>query len=160
MAPPKSAAITAFSLSPDGKWMAYQSNESKRPEVYVQTFPPSGQKYQISTNGGLQPLWAPDGKQLFFLVDPSFEGFGRARIAATDIRTEPSFVIGKARPLPVEILISNNPEAPRTYDITPDGKYFVVMSTANFHDADRRFQIKINLVLNWFEELKQRVPVH
>src|SRR5262249_38940792 len=54
-------------FSPDGKWVAYQSNESGRSEVYVQPFPGPGAKFQISTDGGANPLWRRDGKELFFL---------------------------------------------------------------------------------------------
>lgn len=55
-------------LSPDGKWMAYMSNESGRPEVYVQPYPPTGAKWQISKGGGLQPQWRGDGRELFYLT--------------------------------------------------------------------------------------------
>jgi len=67
-------------FSPDGKWMAYQSNESGRAEVYIQAFPPSGGKWQISSSGGMEPQWRADGKELFYttLLDP-------ARIMAVDI---------------------------------------------------------------------------
>ena len=60
----------AASLSPDGRWIAYESNESGRYEVYVQTFPPSGGKWQISTSGGDLPRWREDGKELYYL-DPA-----------------------------------------------------------------------------------------
>ncbi len=57
------------SLSPDGHWLAYMSNDSGQNEVYVQPFPPTGAKYQISTSGGRNALWSPDGKQLFYQPD-------------------------------------------------------------------------------------------
>ena len=53
-------------FSPDGRWIAYRTNESGRPEVYVQTFPASGGKWQVSTNGGHHPQWRSDGKELFY----------------------------------------------------------------------------------------------
>jgi Tol biopolymer transport system component len=70
---PKGAALTQTPFreiqgrfSPDGRLIAYVSNESGRDEVYVQTFPPSGSKWQISVTGGLQPRWRADGRVLFF----------------------------------------------------------------------------------------------
>src|SRR5262249_8895383 len=54
-------------FSPDGRWIAYASDETKREEIYVQPFPPTGAQYQITTNGGTSPLWSPDGKKLFYL---------------------------------------------------------------------------------------------
>jgi Tol biopolymer transport system component len=120
-------------------------------EVFVQPFPPNGRKYQISTEGGLTPAWSPDGKQLFYAQQPT------DRIVAVDINTEPMFSIGKPVPLPIEraAIIGSYPG--RNFDITPDGKQFlVVMPTASATDSSSR---QINVVLNWFEELKQRVPV-
>ena len=140
-------------LSRDGRWLAYQSSESGgRNEVYVQPFPLTGAKYQISTSGGGDPLWSPDGKQLFYLTP------GGRQIVSVDIQTQPSFAFGKATPLPIEGIISTGP---RSYDITPDGKYFVVMLPKAQTDRDKAppGQINITLTLNWFEELKQRVPV-
>ncbi len=53
-------------LSPDGKWLAYQSNESGRAEIYVQAFPSAERRQQISTAGGWEPVWAPSGRELFY----------------------------------------------------------------------------------------------
>jgi WD40-like Beta Propeller Repeat len=141
---------TAF--SPSGRWFAYVSTEvGNRMEVFVQAFPPSSNaRYQISTEGGVTPVWSPDGKQLFY-------GDTRTgRIIAVDINTGPPFSIGKPVALPIEraAIIGNYPG--RNFDITPDGKQFiVVMPVASATDTSRR----INVVVNWLEELKQRVPV-
>src|SRR5262245_26308050 len=55
-------------LSPDGRWLAYYSSESGRPEVYIQPYPATGERWKASTNGGIEPQWRHDGKELFFLV--------------------------------------------------------------------------------------------
>ncbi|MBI3472582.1 MAG: PD40 domain-containing protein [Candidatus Solibacter usitatus] len=67
-------------LSPDGRWVAYRSNESGKPEVYVQPFPPSGGKWQISTAGGHEPRWRRDGKELFYTLGQ--------KIRAVPVKTE------------------------------------------------------------------------
>jgi Tol biopolymer transport system component len=140
------------SLSPDGRWLAYHSNESGMNEVYVQPFPPAGEKHQITTTGGQSPLWSPDGKELFFLRGSSAE----RQIMAVDIQTQRGFVFGKIASLPIERIM--NP-GPRSYDITPDGKYFVVIVPKSQATPDKAPAEQINVTLNWFEELKQRVAV-
>ncbi len=139
------------SLSPDGRWLAYHSNESGRNEVYVQPFPPTGEKHQITTTGGNNPLWSPDGKELFFLSP------GTARqIMAVEIQSQRGFAFGKTTLLPISGISA--PGA-RPYDITPDGKYFVVMVPKSQAAPDKAPAEQINVTLNWFEDLKQRVPV-
>jgi serine/threonine-protein kinase len=140
------------SLSPDGRWLAYHSNESGRNEVYVQPFPPAGEKHQITTTGGTNPLWSPDGKELFFLRGGSAE----RQITAVDVQTQRGFAFGKITPLPIIGIIA---PGPRPYDITPDGKYFVVIVPKSQAALDKAPAEQINVTLNWFEELKQRVAV-
>jgi serine/threonine-protein kinase len=139
-------------LSPDGRWLAYSSSESGRVQVYVQPFPLTGAKYQISTAGGDNVIWSPDGKQLYYLNEP---GNAQRQIYAVDIQTTPSFVIGKTTPLPIRIMQSGA----RDYDITPDGKYFVALFAAPEANGDKRPPEHIYITLNWFEDLKQRAPV-
>ena len=139
------------SLSRDGRWLAYNSPESGRMEVYVQPYPPTGAKYQVTTTGGTTPLWSPDGKQLFYLANDS------RQLIAVDVQTQTTFVPGKSTSLPIQGIV--NP-GPRPYDVTPDGKYFVVMYPKSQTDSKGSAPEQINVSLNWFEELKQRVPVH
>ena len=141
------------SLSPDGHWLAYSSNDSGQLQVYVQPFPPTGAKYQISTGGGRNPLWSPNGKQLYY---QPIKGAGLTRIVSVDVQTQPSFVFGKTTPLPIEGIVEIGP---RAYDISPDGKYFVIMLPKAQPDTGKAPPEQINITLNWFEELKQRVPV-
>jgi eukaryotic-like serine/threonine-protein kinase len=139
-------------FSPDGKWLAYTSTEiGNREEIFVQPFPPTGAQFQISTEGARTPLWSPDGKQLYYYANLS------QRFVAVDVRTQPTFGSGKAVALPIEALF-NSPLA-RNYDVTPDGKQFVVITPAVAStDSNRSSTPQINVVLNWYEELKRLVP--
>src|SRR5262245_3399481 len=154
---------TNSSFSPDGHWIAYGSNPSREPrtlQVYVQPFPITGTQHQVSSGGtnNHHPVWSPKGGQLFYVADPlpgptpvPAEG----QIISVAIKTEPSFTIGKTMPLPIQQIALNGP---RGYDITPDGKYFIVMQRSQVSPAKPPRE-EINIILNWFEELKQRVPV-
>jgi Tol biopolymer transport system component len=138
-------------FSPNGKWLAYQSSEVKSSEIFVQPFPATGTKYQITkAGGGHHPLWSPDGKEVFFIPGP-------AQFSKLSIRTEPSFSFGN----PVSVLnggfIEEGPVSTRPYDITPDGKQLIGVITAGQNKTGSPAQPQIHVVLNWFEELKQRV---
>jgi eukaryotic-like serine/threonine-protein kinase len=148
--PGSNERYTAF--SPNGRWFAYVSTEvGNMMEVFVQPFPPTRAKYQISTEASLTPAWSPDGKQLFYGQQTT------DRIVAVDINTAPTFSFGKPVPLPIERAAVIGSYPGRNFDITPDGKQFlVVMPTASATDSSSR---QINVVLNWFSELQQRVPV-
>jgi len=119
-------------------------------DVYVQPFPQNGAKYKISAKDGADsPVWTPDGRKIVFES-------GR-RLMSVDIQTKPAFTFTEPKALPVE----TEPSAlGRPYDITPDGKWFLVIQRAPGADPSEKTPPKINIVLNWFEELKQRVPVH
>ena len=78
-------------FSPSGRWLAYVSDESGRPEIYVQPYPGPGGKWQISTEGGTEPVWNPNGRELFYRSGD--------KMMAVDIATQPSFAAGKPRVL-------------------------------------------------------------
>ncbi len=96
------------------------------------------------------PIWSHDGKQLFY-VDSN------ARLFAVDIQTSPAFSAGTPTALPIARALHPNPGL-RNYDITHDGKHFLVVLPAQ-NDAGKVATAQINVVVNWFEELKQRAPV-
>ena len=134
-------------FSPDGHWLAYVSNESGRYEIYVQPYPGPGGKWLISTEGGTEPNWNPNGRELFYRNGD--------KMMAVDIATRPSFAAGKARVLfagPYELSPATSPD----YDVSPDGQRFLMLKPAEAGEAAAPTQI--NVVLNWFEELKRRVP--
>jgi len=141
-------------ISPDGRWMAYQSDESGKFEVYVRSFPgvESEGRTQISTNGGDSPIWSPDGKELFYRNGDSFMGVA--------VETAPTFKPGKPKVLFKGSYFSvNSPTGGYAlWDIGPDGRFLMVKppETAASAGVGPR---KISIVLNWFEELKQRVPI-
>jgi len=145
---------TSATVSRDGNWLAYTSSTSGRSEVYVQAFPITGAatKYQVTTDGADSPLWSPDGTELFYL------SLGERRIYSVLVHTKTAFTHDKPTPLPIQGILA---PGPRNYDITPDGKYFVtVFPGSQANGGDKAPFERINITLNWFEELKQRVPVH
>jgi serine/threonine-protein kinase len=145
----KQNATYAASLSPDGRWLAYSQVDSRgRNEVYVEPFPPTGEKHQISSDRGSNPLWSRNGNQLFYMRG--------GQIIAVDVQTQPSFSAGKVTVLPIGEIV--NP-GPRPYDVTPDGKYFVVMLLKTETDPSNAPRDQINVILNWFRELQERLPL-
>jgi Tol biopolymer transport system component len=133
-------------FSPDGHWLAYISNESGRYEIYVQAYPGPGGKWQISTEGGTEPAWNRNGRELFYRNGD--------KMMAVDIVTQPSFAAGKPRMLfagPYELSPATSPN----YDVSADGQRFLMLKPA---EASETAPTQINVVLNWFEELKRRVP--
>ena len=138
-------------FSPDGRWVAYMANTEGNSDIYIQPFPPTGAKYQVSTSGRT-PAWSPDGKQLFF------HAIGLNRFVVVDIRAEHGVTLGTPVPLPIEDAI--HPLTQRNYDVTPDAKQLLIVLPAQTAPAaaGRRTSPQINMVLNWFEELKTRVP--
>ena len=136
-------------FSPDGRWIAYVSDESGRNEVYVQPFPDPGGKRQISTEGGGDQVWSRDGQELFYL--------NGNQMMAVEIETEPGFTAGTPR------LLFEGPFQPSLgriapYDVTADGQQFVMFQDPSITDSEQQSP-QINIVTNWFEELKERVPV-
>ena len=108
-------------FSPDGRWVAYASSESGRPEVYVQPYPATGAKWQVSTMGGEQPRWRRDGKELFFLAPDR-------RLFAVPIEVPGAFDAEPATPLFETTLGVGYLGVSQAYDVTRDGQRFVVAS--------------------------------
>ena len=137
----------APTFSPDGRWLAYVSDESGRPEVYVQPYPGPGGKWQISTEGGTEPVWNRNGRELFFRSGN--------KMMAADVTTQPGFSAGKPRKLfEGSYVRSDWPLASMTYDVSADGQRFLMVKATEQASS----ATEINIVLNWFEELKRRVP--
>jgi len=138
-------------ISPDGKYMAYFSDESGRWEVYVRPFPEVNKgKWQISTGGGESPLWSPDGRELFYR--------NGGAVMAVPVDTKTTFNAGKPRMLFQGAYPTGYGESP-AYDISPDSKRFLMIKEPQPAASAGQGPRKINVAVNWSEELKQRVPV-
>jgi Tol biopolymer transport system component len=129
-------------VSPDGKWLAYDSDASGRFEVYITAFPGTGAKWQVSTGGGLSPKWRRDGKEVFFL-DVS------DNVVAVDVNT-----VGNTVRLGTPHVLFHSAEGQTlqggAYDVTADGKKFIV------NDADLSEESQpLTLVQNWTAELNK-----
>ncbi len=109
-------------LSPDVRYLAYVSDESGRQEVHVRPFPDGGRQWTVSTNGGQQPLWSPDGSELFYLE-------GGARLMAVNVSTAGEFAAGTPQPLFEYPELGAGQEYPR-YDVSSDGQRFVTVEPA------------------------------
>jgi serine/threonine protein kinase/Tol biopolymer transport system component len=142
-------------LSPDGKWLAYVSNESGKSEVYVRPFPEVNKgRWQVSTKGGVSPIWAPNGRELLYFSEDD------ASVTTVAVETGQAFSAATPRKLfsrSPYLAGGNTPGTP--WDIHPDGKRFLMMKLTAAPSSAAIVPRKINIVLNWFEELKQRVPV-
>ena len=127
-------------LSPDGRWIAFSTNESGRDEVVVQPFPGPGGRVQVSTDGGSEPVWSRDGRRLFYRG-------GRDLMAAV-IRPNPAFtVVARDSVLVDTYMYATNPHA--NYDVMPDGNHFI------FLEADDEGELIV--VANWTSVLRARV---
>jgi Tol biopolymer transport system component len=124
-------------ISPDGRWIAYTSNESGRTEVYVQSFPALEGKWQISTAGGGDPRWRPDGRELFYIGDDG-------RLMAVPIRGSQTFEPEPAEALFETGLAPHYGDARNHYDVSRDGRRFLLMAPVN----DARSG-PFTVVVNW-----------
>ena len=143
-------------FSPDGKWIAYASNNAPDGPfgIYVQPYPPTGVKYEISRNGGAWPVWAPGGGELFYRMNVG--SMPAMKALTITLNPVPNFTNDK------ELLIKGFTPTVfyREFDIMPNGKEFVmVFPVTQAGTAAAPARPRVNIVLNWFEELKARVPV-
>ena len=154
---PRLFAATRFAegspkFSPDGRWIAFSSNESGKNEIYAQAYPGPGPKLQLSIGGGTDPVWARNGRELFYRNGDS--------MMVVEIRLQPSLTPGKPRVLwtgryarglssqgsPAGVTNSN-------YDVTPDGQRFLMIQ----EEEDGLIAIQIHVLPNWSEELKRQL---
>jgi serine/threonine-protein kinase len=138
-------------ISPDGRWLAYLSVVSGRWEIFVQPFPEGGERHQVSTDGGVMPVWSPDGRSVFYVNQTPSVDFQIMRVA---VSTSPRFRAGTPEVLLDEQYFTGFYAMVRYFDIAPDGKSFVFVK----EDEEWGKPTEIRVVLNWFEELKRLVP--
>ena len=141
---------TNAEVSPDGRWLAYESGESGQREIIVRPFPNvDAGRWQISTNGGQRPVWARSGRELFY------DGVRDVGMTAVSITGGATFTYGNPTKLfPTTAGYNKSPAAGRTFDVSPDGQKFLMIKDAT--EASRRSTANLVVVLNWLEELRQR----
>ena len=139
--------VYASRLSPDGHWIAYASDESGRSEIYVQPFPGLGGKWQISTDGGGHAVWARNGRELFYRNGD--------KMMVVEVTTQPNFAPGSPKAL-FEGQFYTAGLGNTSYDVAPDGQHFLMIQPVEPEQG----VTQINVVLNWFEELKRLVPTN
>jgi serine/threonine-protein kinase len=133
-------------FSPDGRWLAYVSNESGRDEVYVRPYPGPGGQVAISAGGGTEPVWSRTGHELFYRSGN--------QLMAADVRTLPGFAAAESRPLfenDAFVLELGGVGGNASYDVARDGRFLMLAGTSVPTD--------VRVVLNWFDELRRLVPV-
>ena len=136
-------------FSPDGQWIAFTSDRSRTDEIYVQPYPSEGgieRIEQISNNGGRQPVWSHDGRELFYRSDDS--------MMVVPIQMEPTFKAGAPQLLFEGAYSDAYYGSTSNYDITDDGQRFLMVKSS----ALRGTGDTLRVVLNWFEELTRLVP--
>ena len=156
---PRAIIQTRFSeahpdFSPDGRWLAYASDESGLSEVYVQPYPGPGPRQQVSTGGGMGPAWSRDGRELFYTTPQSFGGQATpTKMMVVAVSLRPTFTAGHPR-----MLFQGRYGATgiiRGYDVTADGRRFLMVQQKERPPVSAADMI---LVQDWVEELKSRVP--
>ena len=129
----------------------YQSTETGSVQLFAQPIPPNGTKYQITkTSSSFHALWSRDGKSLFYIP-------GRQQFARVDVTTSPSFAFSNPAALPRSIFAEGGPATITNFDLTRDGRLLAVVAASPV-DSEASRTPQIHVVLNWSEELKQRVP--
>ena len=136
---PFDEAIPRF--SPDGRHIAYVSNESGQNEVYVERFPEGGQKVTVSSGGGKGARWSRNGQELFYVEGET--------LIAVSVSTASSFSVGSTTLLFDHASLKNSPVP---YDVSADGQRFILPEPLGGEAAEP----SIRVVLNWFEEFRDR----
>jgi hypothetical protein len=151
----RSSNPTNAVFSPDGRWVAYHARETGKTfdEVFVQPFPATGAKYQLPiSRDNHHPIWLSGGKELFYTPGSGLSD------AVVSVTTDGNVAFGN--PVPATIGVNSAaPFFPRPFDISPDGKRFIGVVSAEQSQSGAPVAPQIQVVLNWFEDLKARVPV-
>jgi len=134
---------TAARFSPDGKFVTYVSQDQGRPEVFVQPFPASGNRWQISNNGGRVPAWRGDGKEIFYVSDDN-------KLVAVDVKTGNSFEVGIPRPLFDLVPLGAVSFGNVNFAPSLDGQQFLIT-----HQREAAASLNYVVVQNWASELKK-----
>jgi eukaryotic-like serine/threonine-protein kinase len=130
-------------LSPDGKWLVYVSNESGQNDVYLRAFPALDRRWSISTQGGTQPLWNPNGKEIFYRNGD--------KMMAVEVTTTPHVTLSTPRVLFEQRYAYGAGITMANYDVTLDGQRFIMVK-------DESGAARLNVILNWLSELRRVAP--
>jgi serine/threonine-protein kinase len=143
-------------FSPDGRRVAYSTRQDeRRNSLYVEPFPPTSEKRLISTGDAQMPVWSRDGRELLF-VDPAHPDNGRVGFSRVTVDARRGFAVSEPERVPRPFNVTGpGIGRPRTYDILPDGRFVGVMDEGQPGETGAP---RIEVVLNWFEELKTRAP--
>ena len=137
-------------VSPDGRWLAYESDESGQFEIYVRPFPNVDDgKWQISTDGGREPQWSPEGQELFYL--------GPGDLMVAQIETEPTFSWSTPESMFSTSGYGVQLGTAHRYDISPDGR-FLMLKLPTPETTDGEGSPELIVVQHWSEELQRLVP--
>jgi serine/threonine-protein kinase len=150
-----SAGAGGADLSPDGRWLAYHSTESGQLEVYVQAYPGPGSRYQVSTDGGMSPIWRADGRELFYARPSASTAQSSASditIMAVAVSFDSGLQLGEPDTLFEGAYEMNRPA--RAYDVSADGAHFFLLQA---HEQPRDAISQIVVVQNWFDELEELI---
>ena len=154
--------MLSLQISPDSRWMAYSSGESGELGIYVRPFPDvDGGLWQLPTGGAIGCVWSPNGREFIY------SSIENRSLMAVEVETEPTFKFGRS-----QALFNAGDIGLRTrsivgdFDISPDGKRFLMLKKAATTDEESQAEEsvpqilnKITIILNWFEELNERLPV-
>jgi Tol biopolymer transport system component len=141
-------SITQAQISPEGRYIAYATNESGSPQIYVQTFPdPSGGKWPITAQGGTEPLWKHDGRELYYLAP-------NAKMMAVSVKTDPTFQAGQTMEL-FQTALTPVPNTSHRYAVTDDGQRFLLGSPASVPVSGGE-STPITAVVNWTAGLRKK----
>ncbi len=138
---------TAPALSPDGRLIAYVSDESGSPEVYLAAFPDLEGRLQVSISGGSQPVWAPDGRDLYYRAGEGL--LGVEVLSATPVKVGANRIVIDRSPVE-EGPVPGYP----SYDVARDGEHFLFLDSEPMPRVD-----SLEVVLNWFTDLERLVPI-
>jgi serine/threonine-protein kinase len=143
VATPISEGGGGFSLSPDGRWLAYTSQATGKDEVWVQPYPGPGAAVRVSPNGGTEPIWAKNGRELYYIE--------RRQMMVVAVQPGATFSFSPAQVLFNDVR-TRSPQPP-SYDVAADGRFLMIKGA-----DEQTAAAPIVLTLNWIEELKRRVP--
>jgi len=140
-------------FSPDGRWVAYVSNKSGQNDIFARPFPGPGSEVTISVGGGQEPVWGPSGRELFYRHE------GKLLVVKIE-ETATTLNVGAPTPLfddPYRLDTGGAQGGMANYDVSPDGKRFVMVEEPRAASGAAQ-SARLQVILNWFDELKRRAP--